>query len=100
MVKEVALISIDPAEAEAFEKTFVEIAPVIRRQPGYIFDELLRVVENQSEYVLIIHWECVKSHKDFIDSKEFPLVSGTWGPFQKEVVVRHCRLIAGSGTTK
>jgi heme-degrading monooxygenase HmoA len=97
MVKELAIISIDPKDAENFERIYVEIAPVIRRQPGYIYDELLRVVENDSEYALVIHWDSVKSHEDFVASKEFPLLSGTWGPLQKQVAVRHCRLVAGAG---
>jgi heme-degrading monooxygenase HmoA len=97
MVKEVAIISIDPKEAKNFERIYVEVAPVIRRQPGFIHDELLRVVENDSEYALIIQWESVEAHKAFVASKEFPLVSETWGPLQKQVAVRHCRPVSGAG---
>jgi heme-degrading monooxygenase HmoA len=97
MVKEITLITVDPKEAGDFEKTFMEITPVIRRQPGYLYDELLRVVENDCEYMLVIHWESVESHKAFVDSDEFELVAGPWGPFQKKAVVKHCRLITHSG---
>ena len=96
MVKEVSLITIDPREAEAFESTYREVAPVLRRQPGYLHDELLRVVESDREYFLIIHWEEISSHKAFVDSPDFKLVDEPWGPFQKQVNVRHCRLITGS----
>jgi len=93
MVKEVSLITIDPAEAGDFERVYREVAPVIRRQSGCLHDELLRVVESDREYFLVIHWEEVASHQAFIDSPDFELVKGSWGPFQKKVVVRHCSLI-------
>jgi heme-degrading monooxygenase HmoA len=91
MVKEVSVLTIDPKDAAAFERVFVEVAPVLRRQPGYLHDELLRVVENDFEYVLVIHWESVEAHKAFIGSSDFGLLARPWGPFQKQAVVRHCR---------
>ncbi|TFG62346.1 MAG: antibiotic biosynthesis monooxygenase [Spirochaetales bacterium] len=96
MIKEIALLTIDPAKSDSFEKTFLEVAPVLRRQPGYLYDEFLRVVENDCEYILIVHWENVESHKAFVESDDFKLLAGPWGPFQKEAAVRHCRLIAHS----
>jgi len=94
MIKEIAVISIDPAEAEAFEKTYLEVAPVLRRQPGYLYDELLRADENDREYILIVHWDTVQDHKDFMASKDFALLADPWGPFQKKVELRHGRIVA------
>lgn len=94
MIREIAVLTIDPAEAEEFEKTYLEVAPVLRRQPGYIHDELLRVVEHDNEYILIVKWESVQAHKAFIDSDEFALLAEPWGLFQKKAEVRHCRTVS------
>lgn len=89
MVKEVAFITIDPAEAEDFIRTYHEVAPVLRKQPGYIGDELLSVVEDESEYILIVQWETVEDHVTFTESADFKFLAEPWGPMQKEVMVRH-----------
>jgi len=47
MVKEVAVIKIDPTEAECFIRTYREVAPILRRQPGFISDELMSVLEDE-----------------------------------------------------
>lgn len=89
MVKEIAVMKIDPAKAEDFIRTYHEVAPVLRRQPGFISDELLSIIEDESEYILIVHWEKAEDHTAFIQSADFSLLSGPWGPMQKEVLVRH-----------
>jgi heme-degrading monooxygenase HmoA len=97
MVKEIALIVIDPKEAREFEQTYVEVAPVLRRQPGYRSDELLRVLENEAEYVLIVEWDGAEDHENFVKSEDFHLLADPWGPFQKEIAIRHGSVVSGSG---
>ena len=97
MVKEISVLRIDGTKAEQFEEVYREIAPILRRQSGYQYDELLRVVENPDEYILIIHWKDVESHQRFIDSRDFPLIVDTWGRMQKEAVVRHCVVVDTDG---
>lgn len=89
MVKEIAVIKIDSAEAEEFVKTYHEVAPVLRKQPGFVSDELLSVAEDESEYILIVEWDRVEDHIAFTKSADFKLLEGPWGPMQKEVLVRH-----------
>jgi len=89
LIREVSLIIIDPVEAGAFERTYSEVAPILRRQPGYQNDVLMRVVENPAEYLLLIDWDSVESHTNFISSADFPLLAGPWGKFQKQAIVRH-----------
>jgi heme-degrading monooxygenase HmoA len=96
MVKEVSLLLIDPRQAQAFEDTYRQVAPVLRRQPGYHGDELLRVLENPAEYLLIIRWDRKEDHLNFVNSPEFRLLADPWGPFQKQAVVRHGATVAGS----
>lgn len=96
MVKEVSLLLIDPKEAQAFEDTYREVAPILRRQPGYHGDELLRVLENPAEYVLIIKWARKEDHINFVNSPEFRLLADSWGRFQKQALVRHGTTVAES----
>jgi len=97
MVKEISLLVIEPKEARAFEDTYRQVAPILRRQPGYRGDELLRVLENPAEYVLIVEWERAEDHAGFVRSADFRLLADPWGPFQKQAIVRHGAAVAGSG---
>jgi heme-degrading monooxygenase HmoA len=92
MVKEVAILEIDEKDQEEFERIYEEIAPIIRRQPGYHQDELLNVVENPAEYILIIKWTDVEAHQAFIDSADFPELVEKWGRLQKKATVRHGKM--------
>jgi heme-degrading monooxygenase HmoA len=90
MVREVSIIKIDPKEEQEFVSVYEEVAPILRRQPGYHADELLKVIENEDEYILTILWDSVEAHTNFVNSVDFSLLAEPWGPFQKKVVVRHC----------
>jgi heme-degrading monooxygenase HmoA len=94
MIKEVSVLTIDPETAEEFERIYKEIAPVLRRQPGYGGDELLKVVENSNEYILIIQWESVEAHTRFIEAEDFAVFAERWGPLQQQALVRHGETIA------
>ena len=93
MVKEIAVIRIDPAEAGKFIRTYHAVAPILRRQRGFISDELLSVVEDKSEYILIVQWQRVEDHSNFVKSADFKLLADPWGPMQKEVLVRHAEVV-------
>ena len=97
MVNEIAVITILPEEEQDFIETYRKVAPVIRRQPGYYSDKLMKVAENDNEYILSIIWDSVESHINFTKTEDFKLVADPWGPFQKKVTVRHGQTVVSSG---
>ena len=96
MVTEVAVLKIDPEEARAFEKTYTEVAPVLRKQKGYISDKLMHAIERPEEYILAVEWENVEAHQAFIDSDEYSQMSGPFGDFVKESGFAHFMTVASS----
>lgn len=96
MVTEVAILKIDPSKAEAFEKMYSDVVPVLRRQDGYINDSLMRAIERPEEYILSVEWEAVESHQNFIDSSEYPLMSGPFGEFVLDSHFAHYNIVAQS----
>lgn len=96
MVKEICIIKIDPSKAADFEKMYVGVAPVLRRQSGYLADELLHAIERPEEYMLVVHWDEVKSHQAFIDSDDYPLMSGEFGKFVLDSSFAHYQIAVQS----
>ncbi len=93
MVTELAILKIDPAEAEAFEKTYQDVVHILRRQGGYLADKLMQGVERPEEYVLAVEWESVEDHQRFIDSADYPSLDGALGKYVKEGSFAHYRTI-------
>jgi heme-degrading monooxygenase HmoA len=62
VVLEVAILSLRPGSAEAFEAAFGEAAPIIASSPGYQRHELRRCVENGERYLLLVWWDTLESH--------------------------------------
>ena len=52
MITEVAILKIDPAESEKFERTYREVVHILQRQPGYQSDRLIRAIEYPEQYIL------------------------------------------------
>ena len=96
MVTEVAILKIDPEKAEAFEKMYSKVVPVLRRQDGYISDELSRAIERPEEYILRVEWENVESHQKFIDSSDYPQMSGPFGEYVLDAGFAHYNTVAKS----
>jgi quinol monooxygenase YgiN len=62
MVNEIALITIDPANAEAFENAVAKAAPLFKAAQGCCGMALERGIENPAIYRLLVQWESVDHH--------------------------------------
>ena len=89
MITEVAILKIDPAEAEKFERTYREVAHILQRQPGYLTDRLMKAIENPGQYILAVEWGRVQDHLDFIAAPDYPELDGALGKFVKEASFAH-----------
>ena len=93
MVTELAILIIDPAEAEAFEKTFQDVVNILRKQEGYLDDKLMRAIERPEEYILTVEWETVADHEKFIEAPDYPDLDGALGKFVKDASFAHYNTI-------
>ena len=93
MVTELAILKIDPVDAEVFEKTYQDVVHILQRQAGYQADKLMRAIERPEEYVLTVEWENVEDHQRFIDSADYPSLDGALGQYVKEGSFAHYRTI-------
>jgi quinol monooxygenase YgiN len=62
MVNEIALITIDPVNAVAFEAAVAEAAPLFHSAPGCHGMALERGVEDPTLYRLLVQWESIDHH--------------------------------------
>jgi quinol monooxygenase YgiN len=75
MINEVALITIDPANAAAFEAAVAEAAPLFKAAQGCHGMALERGIEDPSQYRLLVQLESVDHHMNtFRNSDAF----GQW----------------------
>lgn len=81
MVTEIAILKIDPTQAAAFEETHHQVIGVLRRQPGYHKDTLVKAHEVPGQYILMVEWDSIAAHQAFIDSTDYPEMSGPYGNF-------------------
>jgi len=64
MITEHALLSVEPAQSDAFEVAMAKAHPIIARQPGFQGIELCRDLEAKGRYMLLVQWNDVESHRD------------------------------------
>ncbi len=82
MITEIAHITIDPANAAAFEAAVEKAAPVFQSAPGCHGMALERVIEDPAQYRLRVQWESVDHHMiTFRNSEAFQIWRGLAGPF-------------------
>ena len=62
MVLEVAVLDVRPGQAPEFEAAFDEAQAIIASMTGYLSHELLRCVEKESRYLLLVRWERLEDH--------------------------------------
>lgn len=62
MVIENAIITIDPAMADTFEKAVAQGAPIFRAATGCHGMALQRIVDDPARYRLIVIWETIAHH--------------------------------------
>lgn len=82
MITEIAVITIDPTNAAAFESAVQKAAPLFRAAQGCRGMALERVIEDPSRYHLIVQWDTVEHHTQlFRDSEGFRSWRALAGPF-------------------
>jgi heme-degrading monooxygenase HmoA len=57
MVLEVAIPNVIPGREAEFEAAFRTATRILSSIGGYLSHQLQRCVENQSQYILLVHWE-------------------------------------------
>ena len=95
MIVEIAHITIDPANAAAFEAAVAEAAPVLRAAEGSHTMSLERVIEHPGQYRLRVQWDSVDHHMvTFRESEGFRRWRELAGPFFTETpMVEHTELV-------
>jgi len=94
VVTEIAILKIDPAQAEEFERTYQDVVHILRRQPGYQNDRLFRAIERPEKYILTVEWDSVADHENFIQAPDYPDLDGALGKFVKDGDFAHYRAIS------
>ncbi|MDB5719813.1 MAG: Antibiotic biosynthesis monooxygenase, partial [Alphaproteobacteria bacterium] len=95
-IVEIARLTIDPAQAEAFHAAVAQCAPLFQRAVGCTAMSLEREVEDKSRYCLRVEWETLENHlDDFRNSTDFQTWRSLAGRFFKELPeVAHTQLVA------
>lgn len=62
MILEVAVLNIKPGLTKAFEESFKKASKIISSMKGYIKHELQACIENDHQYILLVHWETLEAH--------------------------------------
>jgi heme-degrading monooxygenase HmoA len=64
MILEVAVLNIHPAQSRNFEYAFTKAQRIIATTPGYLAHELLRCLEVEDKYILLVRWQSVADHEE------------------------------------
>jgi heme-degrading monooxygenase HmoA len=64
MILESAPLHIRSGLAAEFELAFLKAQLILKSMPGYISHELLRCLERNDHYLLLVRWESVSAHED------------------------------------
>ena len=62
MILEVAILNVRDGSGDAFEAAFREASPIIAGVPGYISHELRPCIEENTRYILLVHWRQLEDH--------------------------------------
>ncbi|KJF19930.1 antibiotic biosynthesis monooxygenase [Rhodococcus sp. AD45-ID] len=62
MILEHALLHVDPALSEEFEKAFGTAKSIISAVPGFIRLHLSHCMESPQQYLLLVEWESLEAH--------------------------------------
>jgi len=72
VILESAVLDVKPGRTAAFETSFREAQEIIASMPGYRGHELLRCLETQSRYLLLVRWDTLEHHTEgFRGSPEY-----------------------------
>jgi len=62
MILEAAVLHIKQGQTREFEASFKEASSIIASMKGYIRHELQSCIENDHQYILLVHWETLEDH--------------------------------------
>lgn len=95
MITETAFITIDPADAGAFEAAVAKASPAFQNAEGCHGMSLDRVIEDPAQYRLCVQWESVDHHMvTFRNSAAFQIWRGLAGSyFAKPPHVEHSETV-------
>jgi len=63
VILEVAVLNVKQGTGSQFEEAFREASKIIREMRGYISHQLLRCIESDDKYLLLVHWHTVSDHE-------------------------------------
>ncbi len=96
MILEIAEVEIKEGQEEQFEQAFtVAVEKCLKNSSGYIKHQLVRGIENKSNYKFLIYWETLESHTiGFRESDNFVMWRNKIGEyFVSPPVVFHYNLL-------
>jgi heme-degrading monooxygenase HmoA len=64
MILEVAILNVRPGQSGEFEAAFRRAQRIISSAPGYVSHELLRCVEAEDQYLLLVRWRTREDHTE------------------------------------
>ncbi len=64
MITEVAVLNIKKNQSKLFETAFNQAQSIISSMNGYIKHELLKCLETEDKYALIVQWETLEHHTE------------------------------------
>lgn len=70
MITEIALLYIKKNEEDLFESAFEKAQQIISKMTGYISHELLKCIEEENKYALLVRWNTVEDHTEGFRKKE------------------------------
>lgn len=63
MILEIAHLKVISDKAIEFENAFKTAEKIIASMKGYISHELLKCIETENQYVLLVKWETLEDHE-------------------------------------
>jgi heme-degrading monooxygenase HmoA len=100
MILEQAVLDVRPGQQPHFERAFSEAQQIIASMPGYLGHRLLRCLETDARYLLLVEWETLEHHTEgFRGSEQYShwreLLHHFYDPFP---TVEHYEQVAGLET--
>lgn len=99
MIREIAVLTVDPANLTEFEDAVSQARPLFLTADGCRDMHLERVIEEPGSYRLVVVWESVAAHTEgFRNSKAFQewrALAGPWFTVPPQVV--HTEQVVSAG---
>jgi heme-degrading monooxygenase HmoA len=64
MITEIAILNIKENKSSDFENSFQEAQKIISKMKGYSEHELLKCMEEENKYLLIVRWQKLADHTE------------------------------------